>query len=362
MRHHLVLFSIYGKPKDKCQYIEADKKLYELLKKLKKCTEIRLIINNLTTKKEQIRYYVNETEANTKTTKKHTCQHKVLSISQEMLQGSIRLNKKISTKAATSIQIVQKSGIVLLFLATIFIMSFIIANERALQSYRKLTNEIELRKQTEKSKAKSLEEKEMLLKEIHHRVKNNLQIIYSFLNLQKRKICDKKAVESFVCSQVRIKSMAFIHEKFYHSENLDSINFASYIKKLCTYLILNYRKQAVDVNYQLEDIKLPIDKAIPCGLIFNEIMSNALKHAFPDNQNGQITIDFHHFSKQNLILSVKDNGVGFEKRKNNNEHETLGMALIQSLVEQLDADITIETAKNNGTAITLLFHNGAIVL
>ena len=276
-----------------------------------------------------------------------------------MLQGSIRLNKKISTKAATSIQIVQKSGIILLILATIFIMSFIIANERALQSYRKLTNEIELRKQTEKSKAKSLEEKEMLLKEIHHRVKNNLQIIYSFLNLQKSKISDKKAVESFVCSQARIKSMAFIHEKFYHSENFDCINFALYIKKLCTYLISNYRRHAVDVSYQLEDIKLPIDKAIPCGLIFNEIMSNALKHAFPDNQNGQITIDFHHFSKQNLILSVKDNGVGFEKRKNNNEHETLGMALIQSLVEQLDADITIETAKNKGTAIALLFHNEA---
>ena len=202
----------------------------------------------------------------------------------------------------------------------------------------------------------SLEEKEVLLREIHHRVKNNMQIISSLLNLQTKYINDEKVVDILKESQSRVKSMAMIHEKLYQSNELSRIDFKDYINKLATFLTQSYivDGEPVKIETEVQNIFLNIDTAVPCGLIINELITNSLKHAFPDYMGGSIKIELFNDGEM-FILNVQDNGIGFPEDLDFRNTETLGLQLINNLVLQLDG--TIEIKINKGTEFNIKFHS-----
>lgn len=214
------------------------------------------------------------------------------------------------------------------------------------------------RKKIEEKLKDSLNEKEVLIKEIHHRVKNNLQIISSLLNLQADGISDKNSREKFVESIGRVRSMAIIHELLYQSKNLSNIRVSDYFRELVRFISETYNVESnikVKLKISVKDEFIEIDKAIPCGLIINELLSNAFKHAFPKNQKGDIAIEFSSEAgkKKLYSLKVEDNGIGIDKHIDTTNPGTLGLQLINSLVEQLDARLEIDTAK--GTSFCIFF-------
>lgn len=197
--------------------------------------------------------------------------------------------------------------------------------------------------------------KQLLLKEIYHRVKNNLQIVISLLNLQSQKTKDKKVIEIFKDSQNRIKSMALIHEKLYKSKDLAGINMKEYIHDLVNNLFRSYgvSTDTVKLKMDIDDIIMNLDMANPCGLIVTELVSNSLKHAFPARQKGELSIDLHLDNKGTFILIVRDNGIGFTKDIDFRKTETLGMQLVTSLVNQING--TIELDRSKGTDFKISF-------
>jgi len=193
-----------------------------------------------------------------------------------------------------------------------------------------------------------------LLNEIHHRVKNNLQIIISLLNLQSGYIKDESTLKAVKDGQLRVRSMALVHEKFYQAEELLEINFGEYIEKLCHYLYQAYgdKTERIKILLNVDSIGLDMDTAMPCGLLINEIVSNAYKYAFPGSREGTISIDFHR--NQGLVtLSIKDTGVGLPADFQEDASETLGMQLIQALTGQLDGNLTVD--RNNGAGFSVTF-------
>ena len=188
----------------------------------------------------------------------------------------------------------------------------------------------------------SLKEKEVLLKEIHHRVKNNLQIISSLLSLQGSEIEDPKANQRFKESQDRVKAMALIHERLYQSRDLAKIDFAGYVRNLTGHLLRSYRvdSSAIKLNLEVESIPMNLDVAIPCGLIINELVSNALKYAFPNGNRGEIRVRFTEENQHALKLLVTDTGIGFPQIADVESNESLGLKLVRSLTEQLGGAIT----------------------
>lgn len=209
-------------------------------------------------------------------------------------------------------------------------------------------------KQMQQQIERSLKEKDVLLKEIHHRVKNNLQIIISLLNLQSGYIKDESTLKAVKDGQLRVRSMALVHEKFYQAEELLEINFGEYIEKLCQYLYQAYgdKTDRIKIRLNVDPIGLDMDTAMPCGLLINEIVSNAYKYAFPGSKEGNILIDFHR-SNGFITLSIKDNGVGLPADFQEEGSETLGMQLIQALTGQLDGNLVIE--RNNGVSFSVTF-------
>ncbi|KQC08862.1 MAG: hypothetical protein APR54_00405 [Candidatus Cloacimonas sp. SDB] len=215
-------------------------------------------------------------------------------------------------------------------------------------------SDITERKISEEKLLKSLKEKEILIKEIHHRVKNNMQVVSSLLQLQSRYIKDQETLEIFRKSQNRVRSMSMIHEKLYKSGDFTKIDFNDYIRKLAHHLLVFY---SIDINkiqivYQISDIYLDITQAIPLGLIINELLSNCLKYAFVGKERGLITVSLNQRSS-NYILIIEDNGIGMPKDYNKTASKPLGLQLVNSLSEQLHGklDITI----NNGTCLKLTF-------
>ncbi|BAQ62476.1 circadian input kinase A [Geminocystis sp. NIES-3708] len=201
-----------------------------------------------------------------------------------------------------------------------------------------------------------LEEKEILLKEIHHRVKNNLQVIYSLLNLQSRSIKDPLIAEKFKESKNRVQSMALIHEHLYRSDDFSKIDLSQYIKELINILSMSYKMNNLDVNIIIDiqkNLFLDIDTAVPCGLIINELVSNALKYAFNKNKKGILSIKAESDNDQNLVLIIADNGQGLPAGFDWEEIPTLGLRLVKNLTNQLRGNITIEY--DQGTKITLVF-------
>ncbi|ABQ25923.1 PAS domain-containing protein [Geotalea uraniireducens] len=206
----------------------------------------------------------------------------------------------------------------------------------------------------EQTKA-SLKEKEVLLKEIHHRVKNNLQVISSLLNLQSRHIHDQRDVDMFMDSQNRVKSMALIHENLYQTKNLARIDFAGYIRKLSANLFRSYgiNINAVNLNLNIADVSLGIDTAVPCGLMINELVSNSLKHGFPQGRKGSIDIELLTDYAGNHTLIVRDNGVGFPADLDFQSTESLGLQLVGTLTEQIGGSIVLD--RENGTEFRINF-------
>ncbi|MBM4240345.1 MAG: PAS domain S-box protein [Euryarchaeota archaeon] len=238
----------------------------------------------------------------------------------------------------------------------IFLSTSIIQNEDAkILGTVCIGSDITDLKKAEKRIKSSLEEKELLLREIHHRVKNNLQVISSMLNLQSRYIKDKSDLELFRGSQSRIKTMAMIHEHLYRSADFAHIDFSEYIHSLVNYLLRYYNADPNVIKLKLdveEDISLNIDTAVPCGLIINELVSNALKFAFRNGRPGEVKIDFHSVD-DNFILTVSDNGMGFPEDLDYSNVKTLGLQLVDSLVRQLGG--AIELDRSQGTKFTIIF-------
>lgn len=217
-----------------------------------------------------------------------------------------------------------------------------------------IVRDITDQKKAEEKINKSLKEKDVLLKEIHHRVKNNLQIVSSLLSLQSRYMEDPGTVEVFKESQSRIKSMALIHEKLYQTGDLTKINLKEYTYELVSDLFQSYSVNTYLVKYKIEssNILLDINTAIPCGLIINELVTNSIKHAFPDNASGEIDIEIR-CDDEDFTLTVKDNGVGFPENLNLDTVKTLGLQLVTSLTKQLDG--TIKLSKKDGTCFRIKF-------
>jgi two-component sensor histidine kinase len=217
-----------------------------------------------------------------------------------------------------------------------------------------VTHNITDKKDQEIALRDSLREKEVLLKEVHHRVKNNLQVISSILNLQSSYVEDEALKQVLRESQNRIKTMSFIHENLYQKDQFSSIDFSDYIKNLSTNLLHSYQiySNLVEIKYNVSQVFLTLDQAIPCGLIVNELVSNALKHAFPNGNTGTIRIELKE-ENELVYLGIMDDGVGLPDTLDTKNTETLGLQLVWSLAEQLDAKLDIKS--DSGTEYLITF-------
>jgi len=220
--------------------------------------------------------------------------------------------------------------------------------------------DISERKRAEVQIREAVKEKEVLLKEIHHRVKNNLQIVSSLLNLQSTYLRDEYDRELFKQSQNRVKAMALLHEKLYRSAEITRIDFDEYLNSLMPSLFQSYKTSLTYIECIIEENKilLDIDTAIPCGLIVSELVANSLKHAFPDGQVGKISVALSHLDQQTLRLSVCDDGVGMDQNVSSEKiGAPIGWELVRTLTEQLGGSIEIN--KQVGTQIHIIFKEKA---
>ena len=211
-------------------------------------------------------------------------------------------------------------------------------------------------KRTEEQIKAQLREKEVLLQEIHHRVKNNLQIISSLIKLQSKHIKDEEVLELLKDTRNRVQSMAVIHDRLYKSENFSRVDFAEYLQSLADHLFSSYGtdSKAIKLHVKVKDVSLDINTAIPCGLILNEIISNSLKHAFPDGRKGKIKIVMKSLKKNEIELTVSDNGIGIPDDVDFRETESLGLHLVSILAEdQLRGKIKLD--KTKGTRFQIKF-------
>ncbi len=217
-----------------------------------------------------------------------------------------------------------------------------------------IASDITEQKRAENEIISSLNEKNILLQEVHHRVKNNMQIISSLLNLQTQYVEDEEAIDVLKESQNRVKSMAMIHEKLYQSEDLTNINFVNYIQSLVSNLFYSYNivNNRIKPVLKVENLSLNIETAVPCGLIISELVSNSLKYAFPSEINGEIFISLK-FVDGKYEMIIQDNGIGMSEDIDFNNLETLGLLLVNSLIEQLNGEMTIN--RKQGTEYRIRF-------
>ena len=221
---------------------------------------------------------------------------------------------------------------------------------------RRIRDELEIRVRERTSELmKSLAEKELLIKEVHHRVKNNLQIVSSMFELQSTYMKDKKAIIAFMEGRNRVATMALIHEKLYNSGDLSRIRFAEYIEELTSNIFASYgvNSEKIRLNINVGDVFFDINTAIPCGLIINELVSNSIKHAFTDRNNGEINIELHPENNDKYLLTINDNGRGFPPDLDFQKSDTLGLKLVITLTNQLNG--TIELDRTAGTKFTIMF-------
>jgi len=202
----------------------------------------------------------------------------------------------------------------------------------------------------------SLQEKVVLLKEIHHRVKNNLQVVSSLLSLQSREIADERDLDLFINSQQRVKTMALIHERLYQSDDLAKVDFADYIPALADSLFNTYKTSAQEIALHVDvgDLMLDLDQAIPCGLMLNELISNSLKYAFPDERQGEIHVRLGATTDGHVELVVGDNGIGLPAELNFRTTKSLGLQLINILSRQLRGSVELQN-REAGTEFHVRF-------
>jgi PAS domain S-box-containing protein len=217
--------------------------------------------------------------------------------------------------------------------------------------------DISERKQVETRLRTSLKEKEVLLKEIHHRVKNNLQIVSSMLNLQMDQIADQRALALFKESQARVRSIALFHEKLYQSKDLAHVDMGEYLRGLTASLFATYGVNPDDLAFSIdaEDVPMGVDAAISCGLIANELVSNSLKHAFPAGRKGSVHVALRRDGER-AVLEVRDDGIGVPEGVDLLNSGTLGLRLVSILAEQVHG--TVELIRGEGTRFRMRFDRG----
>jgi PAS domain S-box-containing protein len=220
---------------------------------------------------------------------------------------------------------------------------------------RGIFSDITERKRAEEAVQASLREKEILLREIHHRVKNNMQVISSLFNLQAGHIADEEARRMLKEGQLRIRSMALVHEKLYRSHDLSKIEFGAYLQSLSAYLFQFFKVDAdrIRLETDLEDVFLDINSAVPCGLLISELITNALKYAFPGDRKGVIGIRLRRSKDGTVELRVSDDGAGFPETVDFHRTESLGLQIVDLLVGQLEG--TIELERKKGAVFTIAF-------
>ena len=221
--------------------------------------------------------------------------------------------------------------------------------------YCRVYSDISVKKKEEERMKTSLLEKELLLKEIHHRVKNNLQIISSLLLMQARSLKDKEATDILLESQNRIKSIALIHEKMYQTVNLSRVDFDMYLKTLIPHLTKSFKinSERIEISVNAQNVFLSSDTAIPCALIINELVTYSLKYSFPFDRKGKIDIELKYHNNNKLTLRVKDNGVGVKQNPRLSDNKSIGLQLIGVLVKQLDGKMDI--SNGDGTEYKINF-------
>ena len=213
--------------------------------------------------------------------------------------------------------------------------------------------DITVRKRNDQQLRASVREKEVLLKEIHHRVKNNLQIISSLISLQASHVKDEESKVLFEESRSRIRALALVHERLYWSESLASIDFTEYLKGVIQDLTHGRENGEISIDLDAEHISLDVDRAIPCGLIVNELCTNALKHAFVERTGGAVVVSLHHGPNNQVILGVRDNGVGLPADLDVFRETSMGMTLVTSLVDQIGGSLSVN--RIGGTAFEVSF-------
>lgn len=223
------------------------------------------------------------------------------------------------------------------------------------KAFLALIEDITEQKETENLLKSSLNEKEVLLKEIHHRVKNNLQIVSSLLGLQANYVSNQEDFELFRECQNRVKTMSLVHEKLYQSDNLSMINFSIYVQELVNQLILSYNadRKKIRTEINIEAIYFNIETAIPLAQIINELVSNAIKYAFPERNSGVILVAMKGNKSEGYRLIIEDNGIGIPETIDIRHSKTLGLNLVHELTRSLKADLLLE--RNHGTRISIFF-------
>jgi PAS domain S-box-containing protein len=203
----------------------------------------------------------------------------------------------------------------------------------------------------------AVEEKIVLIKEVHHRVKNNLAVVSGLLALQANSIGDQRLAIALEESQQRISSMALVHEYLYSSERLDRIDFGQYLRRLLAQLTASHMKYAAQatLTVSIDDIELAVDQAIPCGLIVNELVSNAFKHAFPASGGGEIHVSLISHDNGEVVLSCRDNGVGIAANIDWRTSPSMGLELVRGLAGQVDGEFTQDERQSVGTGFELRF-------
>jgi PAS domain S-box-containing protein len=215
--------------------------------------------------------------------------------------------------------------------------------------------DITARHKTDEANQAAFREKEVMLREIHNRVNNNMQIISSLLNLQAGNLADENSRRILKEGLLRIRSMAIVHEKLYKSPDLSKIDFADYVQSLADHLFHFFQIEAgrIRLEADLEAIELDINSAVPCGLLVNELLSNSLKHAFPVGKEGVLAIRLRRRPDGAVEIRVADNGIGLPEDVNMEQPERIGLQIVTLLIGQLGG--TIELARENGTAFTVIF-------
>lgn len=224
--------------------------------------------------------------------------------------------------------------------------------------YQGILRDISERKRNEARIMAALREKEVLLREIHHRVKNNMQVISSLLHLQSSKFTEAEVLDAFRESRSRIKSMALVHEKLYGTKDFSRIDFADYIKSLTSSVFASHAESGrIGLRLDLDRTHLDINTAVPCGLIVNELILNALKHAFPNNREGIITVELRENENDMMRLTVRDDGIGLAEGIDPERTESLGFQIISLLAGQMEGHLDIR--RELGTAVSLFFKASA---
>ncbi|NYB51522.1 MAG: PAS domain S-box protein [Methanobacteriaceae archaeon] len=230
----------------------------------------------------------------------------------------------------------------------------VIKNEDKIDGLVIILEDITERKKAEDSLKTSLEEKELLLREIHHRVKNNLQIISSLLSLQRLQVDDLETADILRECQGRVRTMAMVHENLYQSKDIRRVDFEEYLKKLLRNIFNSYHvdKGVINLKIQVECTDMGIETAMPCGLIINELATNSIKHAFPHGEKGNILVNLKQ-DNDSYVLNYEDDGVGLPKNINPENSKKLGLMVVKTLANQLNAKVKID--RNNGTKYTFKF-------